>query len=721
VRSKINQSNNFKMKKIFLSIATIATFVAANAQTPISLTTTSYTQDFNSLDTSSANSSNLPTGWAIFEVGGSANVNNQYKGGTGASNTGDTYSFGLTNDRALGAVSSGNLRSYYGVGFTNNTGSTITSLTVNYTAEQWRVGDLVFTTNDSVALEYSTVATGVSDTLASWQQPVALMMQSVITSATASGAVDGNAAANKAAKSGTFAVTIPVGGTIYLRWNDGNSAGSDDGLSVDDLNITFGTGVNPKPLIVSTTPLDNATNVAPGTTSLSITFDKPITVGTGSLVITETPSGASQTLNSSNITVNGNTATINGLSIIVLGYGYNVKFDSTLFQSSGNNSSGIYNATDWNFNTPIATPLITVLSPLDNSLNVALNPTLSITFDKAVTQGTGTLVLRNLTDGTQQTINTPSPLLSIAGNTVSATGLTLLAGKKYCVTYDSACFQAAGFNSYGITDTNYWNFFTVPPALNPITTLAETFTVGCSTPIMGQFVSYSVVGNGQAWRCTTFGNADGGAAVMNGFSGGNIANEDWLISAPITTTVAANEMLTFASKKRFTATSATKEVFLSTNYIGTGDPNAATWTPLAVSGLSAIDTSWKRYAAVLPASLTNTYIAFKYVSTAAASDEWSVDDISIAVPFSINQSNTLNAKMWLSSAIGQDRLFVASEDAQQLTISIVDINGKVLLVQKTSLNAGTSNIDLPTTNLASGMYFVRVANEKGATTLKFAK
>src|SRR6266404_2261361 len=69
-----------------------------------------------------------------------------YNSGTGSSNTGALYSFGvagtgLLTDRALGSVgSSGTGTVYWGVKLTNNTGATITSLDVSYIGEQWRNG-----------------------------------------------------------------------------------------------------------------------------------------------------------------------------------------------------------------------------------------------------------------------------------------------------------------------------------------------------------------------------------------------------------------------------------------------------------------------------------------------------------------------------------------------------------------------------------------------------
>src|SRR5882672_2905795 len=76
-----------------------------------------------------------------------------YNSGTGSSNTGALYSFGVagTNpvtDRALGSVASGStLTVYQAARLTNNTGSTVTSLLISYVGEQWRNGGNV-NTND---------------------------------------------------------------------------------------------------------------------------------------------------------------------------------------------------------------------------------------------------------------------------------------------------------------------------------------------------------------------------------------------------------------------------------------------------------------------------------------------------------------------------------------------------------------------------------------------
>lgn len=112
----------------------------------VSLTTfgSAYTQNFNTLsNTAGSTTNNLTiTGWFLTESGGSSNVNQQYAVSTGSSTAGDTYSFGSVgaSDRALGGLITttppNDLVPIYGACFTNNTGSTITSLDVAYTGEQ---------------------------------------------------------------------------------------------------------------------------------------------------------------------------------------------------------------------------------------------------------------------------------------------------------------------------------------------------------------------------------------------------------------------------------------------------------------------------------------------------------------------------------------------------------------------------------------------------------
>src|SRR3954453_15291416 len=112
----------------------------------VSLTTlgSAYTQNFDTLSNTAGGTTNNLTipGWYMTETGGGARDNDQYAVDTGASTTGDTYSYGAaaSTDRAFVALRSGTLIPLYGAKFTNNPGAPITSLFVSYNGEEWRLG-----------------------------------------------------------------------------------------------------------------------------------------------------------------------------------------------------------------------------------------------------------------------------------------------------------------------------------------------------------------------------------------------------------------------------------------------------------------------------------------------------------------------------------------------------------------------------------------------------
>lgn len=214
--------------------------VQASISPPVSLTAvgTPYTQNFDTLVNTGTGTSaaNTPPGWDFAESG--TNANTTYTAGTGSSTAGDTYSFGSTaaTDRAFGGLQSGSLIPIVGADFTNNTGVAITTLSIAYTGEQWRLGATARV--DRMDFQYSLNATSLSDAGATWVDVDQLDFTAPIQSGTV-GALDGNAAANRTAL--TFDIVglnIPNGATFFIRWNDFNATGSDDGLAVDDFSLT---------------------------------------------------------------------------------------------------------------------------------------------------------------------------------------------------------------------------------------------------------------------------------------------------------------------------------------------------------------------------------------------------------------------------------------------------------------------------------------------------
>lgn len=118
---------------------------------------------------------------------------------------------------------------------------------------------------------------------------------------------------------------------------------------------------------------------------------------------------------------------------------------------------------------------------------------------------------------------------------------------------------------------------------------------------------------------------------MNGFSGGNQNNEDWLISPAINLTNNTLAILRFENSRRFAGPAI--EVFVSTNY-SSGAPSTATWTQLTGFTLDTNTGShvWTNSGGNDVSSFvgsSNFRVAFKYTSTTAGASAWQIDNVKI--------------------------------------------------------------------------------------------
>lgn len=152
----------------------------------------------------------------------------------------------------------------------------------------------------------------------------------------------------------------------------------------------------------------------------------------------------------------------------------------------------------------------------------------------------------------------------------------------------------------------------------------ETFTANWNN-----WTKVSLVGN-QAWSLSTTFGSPAPCALMSGFASGNNANEDWLISPAIDLTGSNNAGLTFQTASRFAGNQL--QIYVSSNYSGSGDPSAATWTEV----FGTLDTNinsfvWTSSGLIDISSVAgNTvYIGFKYTSTTSASSTWEVDNVRV--------------------------------------------------------------------------------------------
>lgn len=172
-------------------------------------------------------------------------------------------------------------------------------------------------------------------------------------------------------------------------------------------------------------------------------------------------------------------------------------------------------------------------------------------------------------------------------------------------------------------------------------TIALPFLEDFNDQTLGIFYDYSVAGNNEFWE-----NANSGGeyfAEMSAFNGSsNPANEDWIITPAINFNAYSDEVLSFSSAmKDFSDNNTFVSLLYSTNYSGSGNPNAASWTDISSqANWSAGDYNWVESGDISLAGISGNqvYIAIKYESQAGSAKTWQIDDFEILINQSSNEA-----------------------------------------------------------------------------------
>jgi hypothetical protein len=215
---------------------------------------TPYTQNFDTFGIGQP--ANTATPWNNDStIPGWYSNQSQYRASIGDSDEGSLYSFGSAgaSDRAFGSITSTNTGTiFFGARFVNNTANPITGLTISYTTEQWRNGGSGVP--ETFDFQYNIGANAIDNSsTGSWTSNNAngLILTSPVNTATA-GALDGNAAANRVAITGTIdlsATPLAAGQEIWVRWQDQGTTQNQNGLAIDDFSATS-SAVVPEPLTI---------------------------------------------------------------------------------------------------------------------------------------------------------------------------------------------------------------------------------------------------------------------------------------------------------------------------------------------------------------------------------------------------------------------------------------------------------------------------------------
>lgn len=263
------------MRKVFLLPFFSLLMVCASLSGQVTMTATgTYTQNFNTLASAGtanvfADNSTIPN-WYSQRTG----TGTTYAADAGSSNSGGLYSYGSSGnaDRALGTIGSSNAAAgnfAHGVLLQNTSGSAISDLRVSYALEQWRNSAAAA---QSITFYYKRSTAPITslnpNANSTWTAVTALNLSSPVTGGTA-GAIDGNVNRVTLADIAIpLSTPLAVNEYIMLKWEDPDHTGSDHGLAIDDVSISW-TATPPNPVLSAISP----TTVTAGTGSFLLTVN----------------------------------------------------------------------------------------------------------------------------------------------------------------------------------------------------------------------------------------------------------------------------------------------------------------------------------------------------------------------------------------------------------------------------------------------------------------
>ncbi len=255
------------------------------------------------------------------------------------------------------------------------------------------------------------------------------------------------------------------------------------GLTNNNDNVTWWENTGPTAPSVSTlSPADGGYNIST-TANLVITFDQTVQGGTGAVTIKKSSDNSVvETLMMTGGLISGSGSTqitINPSVTLITDTDYYINIGKNVFKGANSpHYAGIANATTWNFTTTdTIAPTISTFSPADNATGINQTANLVITFGEIVQGGTGTIIIKQASDG--------STIESIAANNttyVSGSGTTqitinpastLTAYVDYYITIHQNAFKDRAGNKFaGVSSSSTWNFTTADltnPTLSSVT------------------------------------------------------------------------------------------------------------------------------------------------------------------------------------------------------------------------------------------------------------
>lgn len=302
--------------------------------------------------------------------------------------------------------------------------------------------------------------------------------------------------ASLASKSTPVDVTLPAiandKALVEIRILTVDASGNDEWVGIDNIVVTakpLGDDLT-APTISTSLPADNATNIA-ANADLTITFNEAIAVGSGNITLTN-GAGDVRTIavtDSTQVSITGSVMKINPTADLNLNTTYHLTLpDGAVLDLSGNKFAGnASNPIDFTTAQPGDTtpPVIASASPIDGATNVAADAALTVTFNEAVTRGSGNITL---TDGAGdvRTIDiTDTSQVSLSGTvmTIHPTAALNLSSTYHLTLPVGAVLDTAG-NAFAGNASNPVDFAT---ALK-LTPIYDIQGAAHTSPLLGQTV-----------------------------------------------------------------------------------------------------------------------------------------------------------------------------------------------------------------------------------------
>ncbi len=231
------------------------------------------------------------------------------------------------------------------------------------------------------------------------------------------------------------------------------------------------------PGLVSRSPADNSSNVDI-TTNMVLTFDEPVFAGSGGDIVLRY-SGTNNiaqliTVPDASATFSGNQLTIDFPNDLSGQTSYYLTIeDNVIADNNGNTYNGFSSTSFWNFYTESGTdatgPSVNDTDPTDGTTDVSVLPTISITFDEPVFEGTGNFYVYDNDNG-DAVVATFDVLsdVTVSGNIVSFTISSLLDfNNGYSFGWDAGVLEDAEGNGVAVVNADTYNFTTLDDTTDP--------------------------------------------------------------------------------------------------------------------------------------------------------------------------------------------------------------------------------------------------------------